>query len=181
MDAAAAFRLMGMMGAEFESRATVRTVAAAAGVSAMTVSLALRNHPRIPPATRLLVQKAAAKLGYRPDPVVAKLMHHLRVRRKPGFQASIAALTTVPAGEELPYLRDIVRSARTRAEQLGYAYEVHRIEEADKPREGLQRMLRARGVEGLILLPMAMPSPVTALLNWQEFSVVTTTHAVLEP
>ncbi|MES2692077.1 MAG: LacI family DNA-binding transcriptional regulator [Verrucomicrobiota bacterium] len=162
-------------------RPTVRTIAAAAGVSAMTVSLALRNHPRISAATRAAVQAAAAKLGYRPDPTVAKLMHHLRMRQKPAFQASIAGLTTVAEREELPYLRDIVRSARQRAEELGYAFDLHRIGDAMEPRPDLQRIWRTRGVEGVVLLPVVKPVAVRALLDWTQFSVVTTTHAVLEP
>lgn len=163
------------------SRPTVRTIAAAAGVSAMTVSLALRNNPRIPAKTRATVQRIAAQLGYRPDPQVAKLMHHLRTRRKPAFQASIGALTTVPESDELPYLRDMARSARERAEQLGYAFSVFRLDDAEAPRLDLQRVLRTRGVEGLLLLPIATPRAWTPLLDWTEFSVVTTTHAVLEP
>jgi DNA-binding LacI/PurR family transcriptional regulator len=165
----------------FSFRPTVRTIAAAAGVSAMTVSLALRNNPRIAPKTRALVQRLAAEAGYRPDPQVAKLMHHLRTRRKPAFQASIGGLTTVPEREELPYLRDMIRSARERAEQLGYAFSLFRLDDAVKPRLDLQRVLRTRGVEGLVLLPVATPRSLAALLQWQEFSVVTTTHAVLEP
>jgi DNA-binding LacI/PurR family transcriptional regulator len=162
------------------SRPTVRTIAAATGVSAMTVSLALRNHPRIPATTRLRVQRAADKLGYRPDPHVAKLMHHLRVRRKVVFQASVGALTTVPEGAEQPYLLDILHSARRRAEQFGYGFNVFRLGDAT-PRPDLQRVLRSRGVDGIVLLPLATPRPVNDVLDWTEFSVVSTTYGVLAP
>jgi DNA-binding LacI/PurR family transcriptional regulator len=146
----------------------------------MTVSLALRNHPRISAATRELVQRTAARLGYRPDPTVAKLMHHLRVRRRPGFQASLAALTTIAEDAESPYLHDILRSARRRAEELGYGFTLFRIDDA-AAQPALQRVLRSRGVEGLILLPVAIPRAFDALLEWAEFSVVTTTYGVLAP
>ncbi|PTX95809.1 LacI family DNA-binding transcriptional regulator [Opitutus sp. ER46] len=159
----------------------MRTIATEAGVSAMTVSLALRNHPRIPAATRERVQEAAARLGYRPDPQVAKLMHHLRVGRQPGFQASIAALTTVRAGADTTYLAEIVRSARRRAEELGYGFELFRVEHPPRPQPALQRMLRSRGVEGLVLLPIASPSDLGSLLDWSGFAVVTTTYGVLAP
>ncbi len=162
-------------------RVTLRTIADAAGVSAMTVSLALRNHPRIPEATRAEVQRVAAKLGYRPDPQVAKLMHHLRVGRQPGYQASIAALTTVPAGAETAYLKAIVESARHRAEELGYGFSVFRTDDPPTPQLALQRVLRSRGVEGIMLLPIATPRDVTTLLDWNDFAVVTTTYGVLAP
>jgi DNA-binding LacI/PurR family transcriptional regulator len=162
-------------------RPTLRSVAAAAGVSAMTVSLALRNHPRIPAATRVLVQRTAARLGYRPDPAVAKLMHHLRVRRKPAFQASISALTSIPEGAEEPYVADMIRSARRPADELGYGFTLFRCDDAPGALPALQRVLRTRGVEGVLLLPIATPRSVREQLDWNEFAVVTTTYGVLAP
>ena len=52
----------------------MKHVAAAAGVSVMTVSLALRRAPSIPAATRERVVAAAEQLGYRRNPLVAALM-----------------------------------------------------------------------------------------------------------
>eukprot|EP01034_Spumella_vulgaris_P016017 gene16017-20470_t len=47
--------------------------------------------------------------------------------------------------------------------------------------ERLPRMLRQRGVEGLILLPMAGLEALDALLDWREFSVVSATLSVTSP
>lgn len=160
---------------------TLRTIAESVGVSAMTVSLALRNHPRIPEATRERVQRAAVALGYRPDPQVTKLMHHLRVGRQPVFQASIAAITTVPAASDTVYMSGIIRSAQARAEQMGYGFNVYRIEHSSKRQPSLNRMLRSRGVEGIVLLPIVSPGDMTALLDWKTFAVVTTTFGILTP
>lgn len=162
-------------------RVTLRTIAEAANVSAMTVSLALRNHPRISEDTRRKVHRIAAKLGYRPDPQVAKLMHHLRIGRQPGYQASIVALTTVPEGTETAYLRGIIGSAKVRAEELGYGFNVLRTEDPPRSQPALQRVLRSRGVEGIVLLPIVTPRDVSALMDWNDFSVVTTTYGVLAP
>ena len=51
----------------------------------MTVSRALGGRGRIAEETRAEIRAIAERLGYRPDPEVAKLMHHLRVgkRRRP--------------------------------------------------------------------------------------------------
>jgi len=49
------------------SRVTIKDVASAAGVSNMTVSLALRGSRRIASATRQKVHQAASELGYRPS------------------------------------------------------------------------------------------------------------------
>ena len=61
----------------------MKHVAAAAGVSVMTVSLALRRVPSIPAETRERVLAVAEKLGYRRNPLVAALMADLRGRRRP--------------------------------------------------------------------------------------------------
>lgn len=163
------------------TRVTLRTVAASAGVSAMTVSLALRNHPRIPAETRAEIQRVATKLGYRPDPQVAKLMHHLRLGRQPGFQASLAAVTTVPEGGETAYVAAIQRAAKNRAEELGYGFTLFRVPDPPVAQPALQRMLRSRGVEGIVLLPVITPRDFSALLDWKDFAVVATTYGILAP
>lgn len=156
-------------------------IAARAGVSSATVSLALRNHPRISVDTVQRVKRVAASLGYRPDPEVAKLMHHLRTRRTPGFQSTICALTTIAPGKETLYVKSLLDAARSRAESLGYQFDLVQLENRDVPRPDLQRMLRSRGVEGLLLAPMSTPRSFARLLDWKQFSVVASTYGVLAP
>src|SRR5882724_3782445 len=140
-----------------ETRPTTRTIAALVGVSSATVSLALRNHPRISVQMRETVERAAIQLGYRPDPQVAKLMHHLRKRQRPGFQSTICAITTITEEKELPYLRDILINARKRADSLGHGFMLMRLEDDQEQRPDLHRVLRSRGVEGVLLAPMLKP------------------------
>lgn len=59
---------------------TLRDIAKRAGVSAMTVSRALGRRAGIASATRDRIVKIAVKLGDRPDPEIAKLVHHVRSR-----------------------------------------------------------------------------------------------------
>jgi LacI family transcriptional regulator len=54
-------------------RVTLRQVAAAARCHYSTVSLALRDSPQLPRATRERVQAIARKLGYVPDPMLVSL------------------------------------------------------------------------------------------------------------
>jgi len=163
------------------SRPTTRLVADRAGVSSATVSLALRNHPRISVKTRDKVKRIATALGYRPDPQVAKLMYLLRTNRNPGFQSTICAITTIPEDRALKYSHEILRSAQTRANALGYSFMILRINDAEQQRPDLQRMLRSRGVEGLLLAPMLRPRAFNELLDWRKFSVVAATNGVLAP
>lgn len=164
-----------------EAPPSLRAVAKAAGVSAMTVSRVLRDHPKVSAKMRAKVLKVAQAIGYRPDPHVAKLMHHLRTRRKPAFQASICAITnnTMNAAGS-GYSKWVLEGARRQAEARGYAFNTVSIVETNAP-QGLDRILVSRGVEGLVLLPMADPSDLTDLLDWSAFSVVSTTSSVLAP
>jgi LacI family transcriptional regulator len=56
----------------------LQAVARALGVSRSTVSLALRDDPRISDATRRRVRRAAEDLGYTANPLIATLMSTLR-------------------------------------------------------------------------------------------------------
>lgn len=53
-------------------------IAAEAGVSRAAVSMALRNHPRIPQPTRERIQSIANKLGWKPNPLLAEAMNAIR-------------------------------------------------------------------------------------------------------
>lgn len=159
----------------------MRQIAALAEVSAMTVSRALRDNPRISAEVRDRIKGIARELGYRPDPEVVKLMNHLRRRSKPGLVASIAALTSLPAGIEPPYLRRARKAAQARAAELGYSLEVFRVKEPEKPNPSLERMLMSRGIAGVLLLQMHIPSHVDNLLDWARFSAVVATPSVLTP
>src|SRR5437867_4282751 len=57
------------------SQVTLKKIADAVGVSAMTVSLALRNDPRIRAPRRLLIQDTARRMGYRPNAMAKALVH----------------------------------------------------------------------------------------------------------
>ncbi len=68
-------------------------VARAAGVHPATVSRALRDDPRITAPVRRKVRAAAARLGYRKNPLVAALMSARRARTAAGYQATLAFVT----------------------------------------------------------------------------------------
>src|SRR5882724_3302593 len=163
-------------------RPTLRTIARAAGVSVMTVSRALRNVGNISPRQRARVQRIATQLGYRPDPTVAKLMHHLRIRRKPAYQGLLCALTTHRPNTQLNFFVNAVfTGARQRADARGYGFSLMQLEPSPESRRRLQRILTTRGVEGLVLLPMVEPLDLSDWLDWGQFALVSTSGSVLGP
>lgn len=68
----------------------MQDVAEAAGVHRTTVSLALRDSPRLPAARREEIKHVAEHLGYRPNPMVSALMASRVSRREPKHQATLA-------------------------------------------------------------------------------------------
>lgn len=169
------------MPADPPMRPSLRSIARMANVSAMTVSRVLRNVGTVSSRKSVQIKRIAAQLGYRPDPTVAKLMHHLRVRCKPAFQASICALTTRSVDEHHPFFDEILRGARQRADELGYGFDLLHVAKGQNSSASLQRILRSRGVEGLLLLPMANTASLAELLDWNEFSVIAATSSVTAP
>ncbi len=162
-------------------RVTMRTVAIRAGVSVQAVSLALRNHPSIAPETRRRIQKLATDAGYVPDPSLVKLMHHLRATRGQKLAANVCALTTrAPASREA-FCDLLLEGVIAAAGLAGFAVQVIHVDGDGISRPTLQRMLRTRGVEGLVLLPMATVGGLDDLLDWREFSVVSATLSVTSP
>lgn len=159
----------------------MRQIAAKAGVCNSTVSLALRNSPLISEAVRKKIQKLALRLGYRPDPEIARLMQHLRQRVKPRFKSVIVGLTTVGVNEEQQYLQGQWEGVLRRAAELGYGAKLERLTVAALKSGSFLRTLRNRGVEGLVLLPQRQTLELQPLEAWNWFSVVVTTYSVLKP
>lgn len=162
-------------------RVTLRTLAGAAEVSVQAVSLALRNHPSIGRDTRARIQELARKFGYVPDPALVKLMHHLRAKGGPTTGANLCALTTRPPDVPEAFCDLVLEGAREAAQSAGFALQVLHVDTAADAGRRAQRVLRSRGVEGLVLLPMADLRPLDDLVDWSQFSVVSATLSVTSP
>ncbi|HEU5078620.1 MAG TPA: LacI family DNA-binding transcriptional regulator [Opitutaceae bacterium] len=163
---------------EFPSRrVTLRSIAHAANVSTMTVSLALRGSLEVSAAERARIQALAEKMGYRPDPLLAHLMEHLRSQRTLKIHRNLAVLQTLDA----TFVKRLIEGARTRAERLGYSLDQVDLGIYEGKRNALTRMLLARGVAGVLLAPTADPASYSELLDWNNFPAVAMTYSVIEP
>ena len=74
-------------------RVTQSDVAKKCGVNRATVSLALKEHPSIPPITRDRVCAAARQLGYEPDPMLSALAAYRGRLRPSSFHGTLAWIT----------------------------------------------------------------------------------------
>lgn len=133
----------------------MKLIAAKAGLSGAAVSLALRDHPSIPPATRARVKRLANQLGYRVDPNVSRLMAYLRQRPLAQATGIIGVLHLFPTAKpwrENSSLRRIHAAAAERAALFGYELEECWLAEPGMTAARKRDILIARGIEGLLIL-----------------------------
>ena len=155
---------------------TLRTVARHARLSLATVSYALREHPKIPPATRELVATAARELGYRPNSRVAGLMAHLRSARVRPLAERFAFVwvhTSRRVTAENVYLRAVFKGAAARAERRGFVLEEFWTDDPGMTERRLQEIIVARGITGVLLSPVLTPETSLALdWDWNRLAAV---------
>ncbi len=136
---------------------TMKDVARAAGVARSTVSLALRNDPSIPPATRSRIFAAAQGLGYRTNPLVSALMTALHARRTTDRHTVLAYVTMDPEFAPWRTYRMFIEmheGSRQRAEDLGYRLEEFSLSAPGMTPARYAQTLRARGILGLLIAPL---------------------------
>ncbi len=147
---------------------TLQDIADRAGVSRMTVSLALRNDPRIAVRTRRRLQKLAEEMNYRRNPLISVLMSNIRVRREIRNRVLLAFIAHREYRRS-PVLAEYLEGARSRAEDLGYQLDPFWVDDAASGSPRLSRVLYNRGISGLVISPM--PSPAQSLaIEWELFA-----------
>ncbi|RRJ96175.1 LacI family transcriptional regulator [Opitutaceae bacterium TAV4] len=162
----------------------MKTIAARLGLSTSTVSLALANKPVVAPATRKRIQKMAADLGYRKNPLVAALMESRRWRRTPSASPVIAFLTldnTRDGWREFPAVGpEFFRGCTREAERFGYKVEPFWARDPAMHSQRLSNMLSARGIQGVIV-GTAPGDGVNLELDWSRFSAASVSIGLLSP
>ncbi len=134
---------------------TLRTLAKLAGVSKTTVSLCLRDHPRITPELRQRVQRLAAEAGYRPNALMANLLAQLRASKTSAYQSTLALLCAAKDPSELdtvPTFRAWIAGCRARAIEQGYGFDQLWLYEPGISPERLAAILDARNIRGVAVV-----------------------------
>lgn len=162
-----------------EKRVTLRDIAEATGVHFTTVGLALRHSPRIKAATAAKVQAAARRLGYQQDAMLSALStyRHRQTRKLAGV---LAYVTTYPPAAVKTNLMEqqMIAAASARARDLGFALELFQINASGMTAARLSRILRTRGIQGVMLAPLVpLPGPMPDL-DWPAFSAVAVGYSI---
>lgn len=134
-----------------------------------TVSRALNNSPRIRQSTAEKVRAKAAEMGYRPDPSLRRLTQLRWTGETSARPVSIALIKWLKA--DCPFrTQELIAPVRIAVESLGYGFETFCVEDYKSPAEAA-RLMEARGVAGLILLPSNYPSAWTGF-PWARFTAI---------
>jgi LacI family transcriptional regulator len=165
------------------ARVTLTDIAKKTGFSVMTVSYALRNHPKISDATRRRIRQAAERLGYVPDPEIVKLMTRIRLGRELPAEATVAVLDLFERRtrfNEDPYTNALIAGAEQRLQKLGYQLARFRMFEDRLTPRRITSIFRARGIQGVLLPPF--PAELARCeLEWAEVCAVCTEEKFHSP
>ncbi|MCG3147897.1 MAG: hypothetical protein PCFJNLEI_01338 [Verrucomicrobiae bacterium] len=163
-------------------RPSLRDIAAATGVGRTTVSLALRNDPRLPAATCQRIQATAHQLGYVANPLVSSIMATHRHAGGRSIVGTLGFLTAHPtrSGWRNATSQRNYEGACARAKQLGYQMEVFWLKEAGMTGRRMTTVLRTRGVEGLIIAPLERAVGHLSL-DWSRFAAAALGYTMRRP
>ena len=166
-----------------KSAPTLRSIARAAGVSHETVSRALRHDSRVSAATGERIRSLADQLGYRTNPLVSALM-----RTRFGFNVRRTTANVVflkPTWGRRDWwskspFREQADATLSRLRDLGFDASELSVPEQDLLSPRLARILRARGVRGVVIGSMP-PATRTLALPWNDLAVVAFSLSIHEP
>jgi LacI family transcriptional regulator len=157
-----------------KQRVSLKDIAERAGVHPTTVSMALRDHPRLPESTRTRIKKIATEMGYARDPALSALVQYRNRafrRRNPPVIAYVTHWSGLTGWKNVlghPYLYE---GARVRAEDLGYKLEHFSLRESGMTAARMSKILLARGIRGVILSSFQHPFERLEL-DWRNFAAL---------
>ncbi len=158
-----------------ERRVTLAQVAVKAGVHVTTVSLALRNHPRLPVTTRQRIQALAQEMGYAPDPFLRALVAYrgrVMTRQNPPTLAYVTNWNTRWGWKKVTAHPDFYAGALAKAKELGYKLDHFWMREPGLTQGRLSNILNARGINGVIIASHGREMGDALQFDWANFSAV---------
>jgi len=165
-------------------RVTQADIAKRAGVHVTTVSMALRNHPSLPPATRQRIRALAEQMGYKPDPVLGALMAYRRNQRHSGNAVTLGYITNWNAEsswKKIPAHADFFAGATAKTTELGFHLEHFWLGEAGLSHRRMSDILLSRGITGLIIASCHPQMADELRFDWPKFTAVKIDYLPHEP
>lgn len=147
---------------ETKKPATMRSLAAELGVSAITVSRALRGTGEVRPGLAAKIERLARRRGYQSDPVMASVLGKLGRGRGRSYLETVAFVWTHEQGSADAEYRGVC----AQADKLGYRVEPVRPWEQGLAERDVTRILWARGIRGVLLAPNHSSAEPRYDLDW---------------
>jgi LacI family transcriptional regulator len=152
---------------------SLKDIAEIAGVSRSTVSRVLNNHPKISVATSKRVRDAVSKLGFKLDPLASSLMRSFRTHGQFSKGTVIGWINEhddVKYWSNVPFKKNFLEGAVTRAESMGLRIEPIWISQPGMTGKRCLQILNSRNIRGLIF-----PTPRHTLesydFQWNSFAL----------
>ncbi|QYY37282.1 LacI family DNA-binding transcriptional regulator [Ruficoccus sp. ZRK36] len=149
-------------------------IAEAAGVSRMTVSLALRNSTRISTETKDRVHKIAKALKYKPD---ARITEHM-VKVRASKHRSLMPIAWLDMNEDygkwntLDAINPYLDGASELCEKMGYQLQNFWLREPGMSVRRMSQILYSRGIQGVIAAPSSQHCLTYLRFQWDRFACV---------
>jgi len=137
---------------------SIRNIAATTGYGIATVSMAIRNDPRIPEKTRQLIQETAKQLGYTPDARISKLMSEVKKRRIRRTNQPLAYVLFWESAKDCyqyQNFRWFREGAQKRSQEFGYTLEDFVINSTELSAQRFNSIMRTRAIPGALIGPVS--------------------------
>jgi LacI family transcriptional regulator len=155
-------------------KVTIIDIAKKLNIDPSTVSLALRDSPKISAKTTELVKKTAEEMGYRVNPYVSALMSARRQGKTPKNLPVIAFVTSSDSADswqERYNANEFHTGCSDVAHNLGMKLEPFWIGDPAMSAERLNEILYNRGIQGAVFLPTGV-SRHKMNHDWQHIATV---------
>lgn len=162
---------------------TLKDIGDACGVSKATISLALRDDPRIPETTRVRVKQAAERLGYQMNPLVSAHSTYVRTGRRNKTTTVLGYLTNwgPPAQAASKFVNQLCLAGMdARAKELGYRVDHFQLLERGLTERRLSRILAARSILGVVIADLAKAHHELDL-DWEHVASVAIGYGLRAP
>jgi DNA-binding LacI/PurR family transcriptional regulator len=150
-----------------------RDIARHFGVSHVTVSLALRNSPRVSKSLGDRIRGHADAIGYHRDPVLVALADYKKRRTSTVVRGAVAWINAWSEPHQLrafPEMDRFWQGASEAAREYGLRLEEFRLGTELSP-ERLHQVLQTRNIRGIVLPPHPLGAEWRDF-PWQEYAVV---------